>query len=542
MESMNQPITKQVSALRTYFANDPRARAQIDQYIDNGDFTNIGYNQFLQTLPGNTSQLMMYAQTNVNAQQSGFRDLQQSNPALAAKMMNMGSQAKVSQALQTLSWRYGAGEQGTAMANRALGFIGQGDLNGLMNDPSLNAFGLGPMWKNLADSGDLTQMVTQLNPTARRQTEVTQGSIQATASIEAQLASQMGKMNAPIMTRLAQAVASGDTEGISGIGKALGITPESGQYGDILGAARTTKQILGATDVKTAAQNSGLFSDEAAGKLSEVSSLATKYGFSANDFTSMSAAKTPEAMRKIMGNPTAFDEELKRNPNVVTKFNEWGDWGTSNLGGYTGGLGLDSLQTHLAHKIGRDVTNKITDIAGFDTKSKDILEKRIRYVSEHGDPRNEGLAAFGLWKTSAWHEDLFQFHKDFSSEVAQQAAPGTPEAAAGKVRLGANQAQFATMIRGNHNRDALDFDPEAYYSPEENEQHRARLEKALNASGRGELFDQYDTVHNQHDQDADNEANTAANNKMGLNIQQIMNDLPKLTAALGDIQKTLATE
>ena len=387
IESANQPISKQLAALHTYFAGNPEIQRQISNYARSGNLTAIGFTGFLKSLPGNTSELLAYAVNNETAQQVGFSN----DPEL----MKAGGRSQVDSMFQRLFYHWGGGQVGYDKVREAQQDLMSGDSVKFLTN-ARTGVGTGVFanaWKDLIKKGYANDWTIANNPTMAKNAKFIDQMVKEGTTSDKEISRLMGRMNAPTMQRLVQAVISGDTgrEGMSALFKSLGIADVNT---DLLSWQKATETI-GKIDQSGTAEdivaNAGYMSGTSS-TLGALSTLGDKYGLSAADFNEIAkGGSSLESVKKMAAKKTGLDasayEAIK---NAASGLNNNDDVKKA-LAGYKGkdfskgelskffkgniihGILYDSEQEKSIDKefkgrLDKDITQMLTGGAGVDSK------------------------------------------------------------------------------------------------------------------------------------------------------------------------------
>ena len=396
IESAQQPISKYLAAAHTYFTGDKATQARIEQYSQNGDLTQIGYSNFLRTLPANTNELMGYVANNAIASQVGFSDY--------SEFQKAGGRAKVADAFHSLYELYGgAGGQGAQMVAKAKGYLANGDVTGLMTDRSINAGGaMSTKLRHLQEKGYLNDWMLANNPTMRANYAIAQQGIKDQTTLDTSISREMGIMNAPTMQRVIQTAINGDMDenGLSAMLKPLGIGPENAIYSGLLGASQGTSRMKGAKTVEELLLASGDYTSDSQSYKSLVE--VSKHGI---DSDNIDAVVKGTAKR-----PAGMTDESYRDLQF---------WATNVqtdplLKGYKGKYDLAGLSEHL--RKGK-IDAKVDEIyKGPEDKFKNLLGTDIEAMVKGGGEATQYLGK-GLSKLSKEKDaDMFDLLQTYQTE------------------------------------------------------------------------------------------------------------------------------
>lgn len=244
VESAQQPISYQLAAL--YHGGDADTKRRIADYVKNAGgtaLTDVGYQNFLNTLPGGVVKNTQYAQFNTTAQQLGFQEGQ----AAGLDFQSMGGKAAVAAVFARWNQRMGGPNSGIAARGRAL--LKAGKFNEFLANKEMMVDNFHDEFKVLVDNGYMDKFVEDINPRVKAERQSMQRAIKASSTFEKNIAKDMGYMNASTMTRLVQAVINGDVtqEGIGALGTALGMGDTTSLYGQATLAQKQIENIRAGT-------------------------------------------------------------------------------------------------------------------------------------------------------------------------------------------------------------------------------------------------------------------------------------------------------
>ena len=249
--SANEPISYQLAALYHSYNGNKAVQASIKNYAQNANgqqLTDIGFQNFMRTLPGNAIANLQYAETNKTAQALGFQE----GTAAGIDFGGLGGKSATAAAFTRLKYTLGNGQMAQKAINRGMAMLQKGDVNGFLSDRELMVSGdIYNTFSSLATQGFLNDY----NPQAVAAKKEFQKQQAINAEYERRVAVDMGHMNAPALTRFTQAIISG--EGLEGLANAVGISKTGSMYSQAFAAQKSIRNIKGSKNLNDALGSGG---------------------------------------------------------------------------------------------------------------------------------------------------------------------------------------------------------------------------------------------------------------------------------------------
>jgi hypothetical protein len=314
--SSQQPIATQLAAMDTYFVGNDKAQEAVRSYAKNGDMTAGGWARFQEDLANQTGvngvDLQRYSQYNPSATRKGFQG------EGGAAFRKAGGQATVQGILQGLDFYYGGGEAGASMKDEAQKLIQTGQFGKLLTDKRFNMAEFAPAWEDALKKNYLYDYAVGNNSKFKAADDQVQERVKSSVELEKIVSYKMGKLNAPTIQRVVQAIASGDMsrDGLKPLASALGIGDEFLQNADLVKNTDYIQKMTAAGSVEDllnisqdVLHKSGV-STQTTRELGAFSELAKKYNINSDDVTKIRASGgTLNELKKIIGNKSAMTTE-----------------------------------------------------------------------------------------------------------------------------------------------------------------------------------------------------------------------------------------
>jgi hypothetical protein len=360
----------------------------------------------------------------------------------------------------------------------------------------------------------------------RKNHQLNQDAINTSAKLEKEIAKKMGKMNAPTLQRLVQAITSGQIgkDGLSALLEPLGISGDSDNYGGITSAADIVGKIEGSKNIGDLGLNVGLSSEDSA-SLTNFSELAAKYGVSSKDIDAIIKGGD---ISSLVTNKGAF---AKDGPGAAaaliaaaTKVK-----GIGKLSGYGGDFSLSSLQGFFKSGQINGMIDQFTGQQQVDSQFNSLLNNDLNSFAKSGDAGLKKLAQ-GLLSLGG-SDQVF----DLMDKLKTETAYTTNEVGGDTTyKLGDAHAKLAK---------ALGWSDETMSSSNEElmQQRVAALDKISESSPAVNQLVKARADFKSGVEKTKEEANQAAS--MAASMTKILDklgELPKLTEALSNIADTLA--
>ena len=248
---------------------------------------------------------------------------------------------------------------GAAGLRRLDALIKSNSLKDIEIDPLLNSdSAAGPnsvsaMLHRAIDSGVLTEAAINANPELRANRKVEQEAISTGALLDQTIDRKMGKMRPDALTRLAQSFASGDysKEGVlKPFLSAIGVSPEGQNLQTMTDMSAQLNKLNGANTIADIASNVNWKDSE---KLTQVSSVATKYGLNAEQLRGIANG---DDISKYL-NPSQMPTNATDKNAIQVAAKNFA--GMDNLKDYNGTLDVTGLKTFAKNNLTKKSLEKI---------------------------------------------------------------------------------------------------------------------------------------------------------------------------------------
>ena len=263
LESARQPIAYQLAAMYHSYAGNAAAQQSIANYAQNASgmqLTDMGFQRFIRTLPGNPIGNLQYAEFNTAAQNMGFDEANKAG----IDLRGLGGKSATAAAIGRLQYHLGNTPAAAKAVKEGLAMVAAGNMQGFLTSRNLMQFSDSyATFNKLASSGYLEDYVanmpqyqnTDFSKNRRGLKEVQAQEV----AYEKTVSGLMAPMNSDTATRMIQAVLNGEVtkEGVGAFGKALGIDANSGYVQEIYNAQSQIRNIKGDKTLEDALGKSG---------------------------------------------------------------------------------------------------------------------------------------------------------------------------------------------------------------------------------------------------------------------------------------------